>query len=730
VTSVEWQQAKDLLVESSTLAAAERDAFLTGGCPNQGLRGLIEELLRGAARAPESWLKCLDTDVRSELEDASEIAAGTQLGPYAIVEPLGRGGMGQVFLALDTRLGRQVALKCVISRPNRLSDYRARITREARAAATINHPNVATIHDVIEHDGRAFIVMEYVEGESLAARMKREPLPIASAIGIARQLASALSAAHQKGIVHRDLKPANVQVRADGTVKVLDFGIAKALPAAAALAVAATTIEVAGIQPGTPGYMSPEQMMGRRVDARSDLFSLGVVLFELVTGYRPLTREPLGAVSALDGLSEASAAFPPGLTAVVVQLLAFDPDLRFQSAAEVESALARLDAAGNVPPPPVAASAGAAGTVPDAATRPWWRRRPIVTVSIGVSIAASVVAAGYRGWMGPVEELLTVTKPIGGTIRSAGITCGTLGSDCLAIFAKGDRVELEVHPDGGYTFTGFIGDCVPTGRTVMSTPRACGARFEPIAAGAKAVVWRLTITPAEGGTVLAAGGIQCGTLGSTCSADLPAGVPVTLNTIADIGFSRVSYTGECGSNGQTTMAGPRTCAAVFAPENPGAGRSSPPTVDRIPANPARLQPPPDRGGAPVSPIVAAAQLRATPAQHAEVLDLFEEYRTGMEALDPAAIQRIFPTINTASLENQFRQYKRMTWMIARAPEFTQLDPNGRTAQVQLQVTTTFEMMSGGPEVTVKMAAAATLSRDSAASRWRIDDMTFSPLGGQ
>jgi serine/threonine protein kinase len=486
VTSVEWQQAKELVVESSTLSAGERDAYLTSRCPNRVLRALVEELLRGAARAPESWLKRLDTDGPAALEDAFDIAVGTQLGPYVIVEPLGQGGMGQVFLALDTRLRRKVALKCVISRTSALSDHRARITREARAAATINHANVATIHDVIEHDDRAFIVMEYVEGESLAARLKREPLPIASAIEIGRQLASALAAAHQKGIVHRDLKPANVQVRADGTVKVLDFGIAKTLrDAAAAFASGATTaIEVPGIQPGTPGYMSPEQMMGREVDERSDLFSLGVILYEVVTGYRPLTREPLGTLSAFDGLSEASSTIPPGLAAVVVQLLAFDPSLRFQSASEVESALSRLDGTGNVPPAPITApSLSATATLPDATSVPWWRRRPIVTISIGVSMAALVFAAGYRGWMWRVEELLTVTKPSGGTIRSAGITCGTLGSDCFAIFAKGDPVELEVHPDDGNTFTGFIGDCVPTGRTVMSKPRTCGARFEPLAAG-------------------------------------------------------------------------------------------------------------------------------------------------------------------------------------------------------------------------------------------------------
>src|SRR5437667_1497020 len=182
------------------------------------LYGEEPEFLEDAAR--------VDAD---EIDELADVQPGRRFGPYVIVDRLGRGGMGQVFLSSDTRLRRKVALKCLIASRVSADARRARILREARAAAGISHRNVATIHDVIEHDGRAFIVMEYVEGESLAARLKRERLPIDAVIAIGRQLVAALAAAHASGVIHRDLKPANIQLLPDGTVKVLHFGVAKAM---------------------------------------------------------------------------------------------------------------------------------------------------------------------------------------------------------------------------------------------------------------------------------------------------------------------------------------------------------------------------------------------------------------------------------------------------------------------------------------------------------------------
>jgi serine/threonine protein kinase len=168
----------------------------------------------------------------SESDELADLNPGSTVGPYVILDRLGRGGMGQVFLANDSRLRRKVALKCLLSRRN-ARDLRSQILREARAAARITHPNVAAVHDVIEHGARVFIVMEYVEGETLSARLRRGRLPIGTVIAIGRQLASALGAAHARGVVHRDLKPANIQVALDGSVKVVDFGVAAAVAAPA-----------------------------------------------------------------------------------------------------------------------------------------------------------------------------------------------------------------------------------------------------------------------------------------------------------------------------------------------------------------------------------------------------------------------------------------------------------------------------------------------------------------
>ena len=170
--ALEWQLAKELLVATHALPRAEREAYLVDQCVDSTLRAQVQGLLKGADEAPDAWLELLDVDDIAGVAERSEIAADTHLGPYTIIEPLGSGGMGQVFLALDSRLRRKVALKCVLSRTTALSDRLSQILREARAAATINHPNVATVHDVIEHDGRTFIVMEFVEGENLAALLK------------------------------------------------------------------------------------------------------------------------------------------------------------------------------------------------------------------------------------------------------------------------------------------------------------------------------------------------------------------------------------------------------------------------------------------------------------------------------------------------------------------------------------------------------------------------------
>ena len=231
------------------------------------------------------------------------LTSGTRFGPYQIVSPLGAGGMGEVYRAHDTKLGRDVALKIVPELFASDRDRLARFTREAQTLAALNHPNIAHIHGLEESGAVRALVMELVEGEDLAQRLVRGPLPVDEALPIARQIAEALEAAHEQGIIHRDLKPANIKVRDDGTVKVLDFGLAKALAgdgggsssSAAALANSPTLTSPAmtgvGVILGTAAYMSPEQAKGKPADKRSDIWAFGCVLYEMLTGTRAFEGE-------------------------------------------------------------------------------------------------------------------------------------------------------------------------------------------------------------------------------------------------------------------------------------------------------------------------------------------------------------------------------------------------------------------------------------------------------
>src|SRR5262245_28970362 len=218
------------------------------------------------------------------------LAQGSRLGPYEIVSLLGAGGMGEVYRARDTRLQREVAIKVIGAGVAGDPSMRERLLREARAASALNHPHICTVHDVGDSEGRPFIAMEWIDGESLADRLTRQngPLALEDVLRLAAQMADALEVAHASGIVHRDLKPANLFITRRGDAKILDFGLAKRLLAAAAHAdvtvASARHLTGAGDVVGTVAYMAPEQARGETVDARSDLFSLGVVMYEMATG--------------------------------------------------------------------------------------------------------------------------------------------------------------------------------------------------------------------------------------------------------------------------------------------------------------------------------------------------------------------------------------------------------------------------------------------------------------
>lgn len=290
-----------------------------------------------------------------------DLEAGTQLGPYEIVELLGKGGMGEVYKARDTRLGREVAIKILpsgaASNENRLRRFRT----EARAASALNHPNIVTIHDVGESDGIHYIVMEYVEGRQLGSVIAKG-LSVDQVASYATQIADGLVRAHEVGIIHRDLKPANIVVGINDQIKILDFGLAKLRPLdvdtlASTLEQAAT---VAGTMVGTLGYMSPEQAKGEAVDVRSDQFSFGAVLFEMATGQSAFRRaSPAETLSAIlrdrPDLDHMRADLPQGYRAVLTRCLAKAPDERYSSTADLLSALREIE----TPSGPSTAGAGA-----------------------------------------------------------------------------------------------------------------------------------------------------------------------------------------------------------------------------------------------------------------------------------------------------------------------------------------------------------------------------------
>ena len=228
------------------------------------------------------------------------LGAGTRLAHYEIIEPIGKGGMGEVYRALDTKLDRDVAVKVLPDEFAKDKERLARFEREAKLLASLNHPNIASIYGLEESDGVKALVLEHIEGPTLAERIAEGPIPVEEAIAIGGQIAEALEAGHEAGVVHRDVKPANVKVKEDGTVKVLDYGLAKALEGDGPSGVDSELSQSptltrhgtqVGVILGTAAYMSPEQAKGKRVDKRTDIWAFGAVLYEMLTGSRAFAGE-------------------------------------------------------------------------------------------------------------------------------------------------------------------------------------------------------------------------------------------------------------------------------------------------------------------------------------------------------------------------------------------------------------------------------------------------------
>lgn len=338
-----WERAQALLHEVISRPAGDRAAYLDAACSDHALRHEVEQLV--AAHERPGLLDDLSASLITPLRHARgrpPDAPPPVLDRYTIVGELGRGGMGVVYRARDARLGREVALKFLS--PHLVADQTAkrRFMIEARAAAALEHPNICTIHEVGETaDGQLYIVMAYYEGEGLDAMIERGPVPVHLALRVAGDIARGLARAHERGIVHRDIKPANVMLTGDGVVKILDFGVAKLSDAAQSHT---------GERIGTAAYMSPEQTAGEPIDHRSDLWSLGVVLFEMLAGSRPFEgsneRSLIAAILHSDPTSIRAVCpdAPAEVDAVLARLLAKQADSRHASAHELLRDLDRIEA--------------------------------------------------------------------------------------------------------------------------------------------------------------------------------------------------------------------------------------------------------------------------------------------------------------------------------------------------------------------------------------------------
>src|SRR5262245_39601746 len=315
-----WEQIKEVYDRALDLSGDEREGFLSEACgDDDDLRREVESLLAAHDDAG-TFLQSPAVEVAAHEIVADEVTSpapqliGRELANYRIVSLLGRGGMGEVYLAEDKRLRRKVALKFLPARFTNDAERVRRFEREAKAASATNHPNILTIYEIGQSEGLRFIATEFVDGMTLRQAMQNDGLSIAESLSIAIQVAGALSAAHEAGIIHRDVKPENVMAPRNGIVKVLDFGLAKLtetnLPVmdseAATLQRNSTD---SGVVMGTPRYMSPEQVRGEKMDARTDIFSLGVMLYEMLTG-----RAPFSGVTASDCLAAILKDDPPELT--------------------------------------------------------------------------------------------------------------------------------------------------------------------------------------------------------------------------------------------------------------------------------------------------------------------------------------------------------------------------------------------------------------------------------
>ena len=376
-----WQRINDLFHATLERESPGRDAYLDGECAGDtALADEVRSLLRAHAKAGalEQLAAAADSDLLAG--GAGDSLIGRQLGPYQITGLLGRGGMGVVYFGRDTRLDRPVAIKALP--PEFIHDdrFRARLRREAMAAAALSHPGIATIFTLEEFDGHLYLIREYVAGRTLRETLRRGPLPIDEILTIAGNVARALAAAHAHGIIHRDLKPENVMHTTDGGIKVVDFGLARFEHGDGL-----TVLTRPGGVGGTPGYMAPEVLRGDPLDTRADQFSFGVLLYELVAGRRPFeAADDASTVARIleaepPAIGPANPNCPDRLAQIIATCLAKAPRDRYRTTDALADDLEAVAADDRTPAPAVSQAAmsvdppAPAAVTPPAAALWWWQ---------------------------------------------------------------------------------------------------------------------------------------------------------------------------------------------------------------------------------------------------------------------------------------------------------------------------------------------------------------------
>jgi eukaryotic-like serine/threonine-protein kinase len=495
-----FDQLQDLFVRALEQGEAGRAAFLQQACAgDEALRREVDSLLAEEPRAGNFMEGTLDAVARELISTHQRLTAGVRIGHYEITSFLDAGGMGEVYRARDTRLKRDVAIKVLSSEWSQDADRVERFKREAETLAALNHPRIAQIYGLEESGDTLCLILEFVEGDTLADRLAQGALPLAQSLDLARQIAEALEAAHERGIVHRDLKPANVKLTPDGKVKVLDFGLAKVLLPQPVTSQSPTigTGSLPGLILGTAGYMAPEQAKGRNVDARSDIWAFGCVLYEMLVGKTAFPGESVVEVlSAILHIEPDWNALPatttPAVRSLLQRCLQKDPRLRLRDIADARFQIEDLQS------PAVAPVAPAASRVPS----PPARERAAWIAAVAILAAGVVGLSLQRSTTAPLRppemRLQIVTPP---EASPSGFSLSPDGRNLVYTSQSklwlrpldSEKVELLPGTEGSFTTTFWSPDSLALGfatsdhlkrfdmagklaRTLSNVPAGVGSR--------------------------------------------------------------------------------------------------------------------------------------------------------------------------------------------------------------------------------------------------------------